>query len=220
MSTTTETPVKKDVKSASEKSGTVPVGQESEALLSVWQTDMEHLMSDMFRTWSGFGRLSPFREFLPRAGLEKMGLEDWTDQADRYFDDLSRQWSGLSRLTPFEMFRASPGILLTPEVDISDGEDKLVVKAELPGMEKDDVDIDLDDNVLKISGKKTEDRQDMENQCSVRERRFGSFRRSFTLPENVVAEKMAAAFDKGILTVTVPKKALPKSKGRKIPVKG
>ena len=215
MSTMTEPTGKKDVKTTEEKSGSVPVRQESGAPLDVWRTDMEHLMSDMFQKWSEFGRLTPFRDFLPKTRMEADSLEEWTGQADRYFDDLYRQWTH-----PFEVFKAPPGILLRPEMDVSDGEDKLVIKAELPGMEKDDVEVELADTVLTISGKKSEDKEDTEDQCTVRERRFGSFRRSFTLPENIVADKMKADFDKGVLTVTVPKKAMPKSKGRKIPVKG
>ena len=215
MTTTTEPTGKKDVKSTEKKSGSVPVKRESGAPLDEWRAEMEDLMSDMFEKWSEFGRLTPFRDFLPKSRLDANSLDEWTSQADRYFDDFYRRWAH-----PLDVFKAPPGILLRPEMDVSDGEDKLVVKAELPGMEKDDVDVELADAVLTISGKKSEDKEDTEDQCTVRERRFGSFQRSFTLPDNIVADKIKADFDKGVLTVTVPKKAKPKSKGRKIPVKG
>ncbi len=185
-----------------------------------WRTDMERLTGDMFQTWSELGRLSLFSDFLPKAETKQDALGEWKNQADLYFDDLSRRWNDMARLNPFEMMKMPTGIVLNPKVDISDGESELVAKVELPGMEKDDVDVVVDNNVLTISGTKSEDIEDKDNHCCVRERRFGSFRRSFELPEDVVDRKMEAVFDKGILTITVPKKVAPKPTGRKIPVKG
>ena len=183
MVTKTEATAEKVTKKSDEMAEAVPVRQEPGQPLDAWRTDMERLMDNLFQTWSDFGRLSSFREFMPETTTETGSLDDWKNQADRYFDDIYRQWAGLRRLNPFEAFRPVSGILLKPEVDISDGDDKLIIKAELPGMEKDDIDLAFDDHVLTICGKKAED---TENQYCVRERRFGSFQRSFRLPDNVV----------------------------------
>jgi len=161
--------------------------------------------------------LSPFRDFMHEQQKTNGDLTKWKEQADRYFDDLQRRWTELTHMSPFDAFKSPGGFLLNPEVDISESEDKLVVKVELPGMDKDEINVEVADNMLTISGQKTEDK---ENEYAVRERRFGSFRRSFTLPEDAIAGKMDAAFDKGVLTITVAKKAVDVAKGKKVPIKG
>ncbi len=217
MSPQTEPTTEKNVAAPKGKGEPVAVKQAPTPSISRWQKDMNRLMGDVLQSWSEFGQMSPFRDFLPEQQKTNGDITEWKEQADRYFDDLQRRWTDLTRMGPFDMFKAPTGFMLNPEVDISDGEDKLVVKAELPGMDKDDIEVELSDNLLTISGKKLED---TENEYTVRERRFGSFRRTFTLPEEAIASKMEAAFDKGVLTVTVPKKIGAPTKGKKVPVKG
>jgi HSP20 family protein len=92
-----------------------------------------------------------------------------------------------------------------PSVDITEEDDKLVITAEIPGVDKKDVRINLHDNVLTIEGEKNrtvEENQDKFYRC---ERSYGKFSRSFTLPSKVNAEKIEAAYKDGILTVTLPK---------------
>lgn len=92
-----------------------------------------------------------------------------------------------------------------PAVDVFDTQDAVVLKAELAGMNPDDIQIEVEDNVLTIKGeRKFEEKVDEERYYRV-ERRFGSFQRSLALPQGVKADQIEAAYDEGILTVTVPK---------------
>ncbi|MEE4276257.1 MAG: Hsp20/alpha crystallin family protein [Thermoleophilia bacterium] len=92
-----------------------------------------------------------------------------------------------------------------PAVDVFDTQDAVVLKAELAGMNPDDIQIEVEDNVLTIKGeRKFEEKVDEERYYRV-ERRFGSFQRSLALPQGVKSDQIEAAYDEGILTVTVPK---------------
>jgi HSP20 family protein len=94
-----------------------------------------------------------------------------------------------------------------PAMDLVETEDHFVLKADLPGLSEDDVHIDVEDNILTVSGeRKAEHEEKGEGYVRV-ERSYGSFRRSLTLPEGVDPETVKAAFDKGVLEVTVPKPA-------------
>ena len=92
-----------------------------------------------------------------------------------------------------------------PAVDVFDTQDAVMLKAELAGMDPDDIQIEVEDNVLTIKGeRKFEEQVDEERYYRV-ERRFGSFQRSLALPQGVKPDRIEAAYDDGILTVTVPK---------------
>ncbi len=92
-----------------------------------------------------------------------------------------------------------------PVIDVSEIDSQLLVRAELPGMTQDDIEVNLEDNVLTIKGeKKQEVRQEKEHFHCV-ERTFGGFSRSFTLPAGVKADEIKASFEDGILTVVLPK---------------
>jgi HSP20 family protein len=92
-----------------------------------------------------------------------------------------------------------------PAVDVFDTQDAVVLKAELAGMNPDDIQIEVEDNVLTIKGeRKFEENVDEERYYRV-ERRFGAFQRSLALPQGVKSDQIEAAYDEGILTVTVPK---------------
>lgn len=104
-----------------------------------------------------------------------------------------------------------------PAVDVFDFKDAVVLKAELAGMDPDDIEIEVEDNVLTIKGeRKFEQQVDDERYFRV-ERRFGSFRRSLALPQGVKADEILAGYDDGILTVTLPKAE--EEKPRRIEVK-
>jgi len=92
-----------------------------------------------------------------------------------------------------------------PAVDVFDTREAVVLKAELAGMNPDDIQIEVEDNVLTIKGERRfEEEVDEERYYRV-ERRFGSFQRSLALPQGVKADEITAAYDDGILTVTIPK---------------
>lgn len=221
MSTTQQSAPEKKAEAKRAEGGEISVKQDATTLAEAWRTDMERLMGDWFSAWSGFGRLQPFAGLSNGDATAASGLEEWRAQADRYFEDMNRRWADVARLSPLEMFGVPAGIALNPEVDVSDGDGKFVLKADLPGLSEDDVEVAVDGDVLTISGHKSETTEDKENDYCRRERRFGSFRRSFKLPEGVVGDKAKASFDKGVLTVTLPKQGkAEKPKGRKVPLNG
>ena len=92
-----------------------------------------------------------------------------------------------------------------PAMDLMEAEDHLVLKADLPGLAEDDVQIEIRDNVLTISGERKGEHEEKRNGYYRVERSFGSFARSLTLPEGVDVENIDASFDKGVLEVKIPK---------------
>ncbi len=107
-----------------------------------------------------------------------------------------------------------------PAMGIVENDDAFVVSAEVPGINAKDVDVSIDDNVLTLSGEKKEEKEEGKpgSKYHMWERRYGSFRRSFTLPQAVDADKIVAKATDGILTVTLPKTKKAKEQGRKITV--
>jgi HSP20 family protein len=106
-----------------------------------------------------------------------------------------------------------------PAMEIVEKSDALVVTAELPGIVPKDIDISVDEGVLTISGEKQEERKEGEPEAQfyLWERRYGSFRRSFTLPNAVDVDRIVANFDNGVLTITLPRSEKV-AKGKKIKV--
>lgn len=92
-----------------------------------------------------------------------------------------------------------------PAMDLVEAENDFVLKADLPGLNEDDVKIEVEDNVLTISGERKSEREDHKEGYYRVERAFGSFRRSLTLPEGVDPESVQASFERGVLEVHVPK---------------
>jgi HSP20 family protein len=134
----------------------------------------------------------PFRE-----------LEEW----ERRFDDLFGR--SLWRLPVEER-----GWM--PAVDVFEKEDRFVVKAELPGMKEDDIDVSVVGDTLSIKGEKKTETEIQEEGYYRCERSYGSFYRSIPLPSNVDANKIEASFEDGVLEVALPKSA--KIKPKKIAV--
>ena len=106
-----------------------------------------------------------------------------------------------------------------PAVNVEETSDHIILTAEAPGLTLDDLNVEIENNILTISGEKRETREEgNENRrYHLWERRYGSFRRSFTLPRTVDSEKVEARFDNGILTIQMPKAA--EAKSRRIEVK-
>jgi HSP20 family protein len=93
----------------------------------------------------------------------------------------------------------------SPAVDIEEHEKEFVISAELPGMKKDDIKINVKDNVLSISGEKNQEQKTEDKNYHRTERVFGAFQRTFRLPEYADQENVAAEYREGILQVTIPK---------------
>ena len=90
-------------------------------------------------------------------------------------------------------------------MDLVEGNDHFLLKADLPGLGEDDVSIEVQDNVLTISGERKAETERKEKGWYRLERSFGRFSRSLTLPEGVNADAISAKFDKGVLEVSIPK---------------
>ncbi|HET6515596.1 MAG TPA: Hsp20/alpha crystallin family protein [Thermodesulfovibrionales bacterium] len=147
--------------------------------------------------------LSPFEE------LERM---------ERWFEDL---WS-----RPFSLFRAPawPGSRtaeleqISPSVDIYDEGNELVVKADVPGVKKEDLDLNVHENYLTILGhKRKEEKVEREDYYRF-ERSYGSFTRRFELPEGMDTEKIKAHFENGVLEVRIPRSEETAKKSKKITI--
>ncbi len=107
-----------------------------------------------------------------------------------------------------------------PAMEILEEDDRLIVTAELPGMGPKDIEIKLEDSVLRITGEKKEEKKELDasSRYHMWERRYGSFHRAFTLPQSVDAEKISANFQDGVLAIDLPKSEKAKVQGRKIPI--
>ncbi len=103
-----------------------------------------------------------------------------------------------------------------PALDVYEDKENFVLKAEMPGMRKEDIDISLHEGVVTISGERKEENKKEESDVYRSERFFGRFQRSFALPTSVNAEKVAANYKDGILTVTLPKTE--EAKPKQIPI--
>ena len=103
-----------------------------------------------------------------------------------------------------------------PAVDLYEDKDNLIVKAELPGMKKEDIDISLHDGFLTVSGERKEEKKTDSGESYRSERYLGRFSRSITLPTKVVADKINATYNDGVLTVVLPKSE--EAKPKQIPV--
>ena len=131
------------------------------------------------------------------------------ERINRMFDDTIRT------LYPTDGEELEKGTW-APAVDIYETNDSFVVSADLPGLNKDEIQIDLKDNTLTLKGeKKFEEKVSKDNYIRV-ERAYGSFVRSFTLPQNVDPEKIKAKYKEGVLEVTIPKREEAKPKQIKV----
>jgi HSP20 family protein len=92
-----------------------------------------------------------------------------------------------------------------PVVDMYDEDDRIIIKAELPGMEKKDISVDVKDQVLTLRGERKYDHEVKEEKYYRRERAYGKFQRAFSLPADVDSENIKAEFKDGLLKIEVPK---------------
>ena len=106
-----------------------------------------------------------------------------------------------------------------PVVDIAEKEKEYEFTAKLPGLDESNVEVKFADGLLTIKGEKREEKEEKKKDYYLSERRFGSFQRSFQVPEGVDADKIVASFKNGVLTVTLPKSPEAQKKEKKITIK-
>lgn len=129
-------------------------------------------------TWPGFGRLTDLR-----------------DEIDRLFE------SPLAELARTSQILSG----WTPALDLYEDKENFVVKVELPGMKREDIEVSLHEGSLSLSGERKSEEKYADAEVYRTERFFGRFQRTVTLPTPVAAEKVKAAYKDGVLTITLPK---------------
>ena len=106
----------------------------------------------------------------------------------------------------------------SPEVDISEDDRGYLLKADLPEMKKDDVRVTVEDGILNVCGERKTEKEDQKRKFHRIERSYGTFRRSFTLPEDADSTKVTAEFRDGVLKVHLPTTTRPRSKAIEVKV--
>ena len=140
-------------------------------------------------------------------------FESFRRQFDRLFDDFPSRRS-LADFQPFDRLMSAA----TPPVDFVEKDGGYEITAELPGLDEKSVDVKLSNGVLSISGEKNEEKEEKKEGYYCSERRYGSFRRAFRVPEGVDAEKITADFEKGVLKIKLPKTPESKQEEKKIKI--
>jgi HSP20 family protein len=131
---------------------------------------------------------------------------------------LMREVMGFDPWRAFDAFGQGGLSTWAPEFEVKETDDAYVIRADVPGVEEDDLDISVTGNRLVISGHRDAEERDEGDNYFTYERSYGTFTRAFTLPQDVDAENVKADLKKGVLQLTVPKRA--ESKPRKISLKG
>jgi HSP20 family protein len=133
-------------------------------------------------------RWEPFREMLNmRRDMDRL--------FDNFFEASPQTWEGQTN------WQTNWGLA----VDVSENEDSFIVKASVPGINPDDIEVTLTDNVLTIKGETRSDTESEKDKYHVRERRFGSFARTLSLPVPLKSDAIEATHENGVLTLTLPK---------------
>ncbi|NGP89861.1 Hsp20/alpha crystallin family protein [Fodinibius halophilus] len=123
-------------------------------------------------------------------------LESMRREMDHFFDDLA----------PFSWKRGNGGKeIWAPNSDMSETENEYLVKIDLPGLSKDDIEVNYKDHRLTIAGERKLEKEEDEKNMIRKERYFGTFVRAYTLPEAIKEDRIKATFKDGVLTIEVPK---------------
>src|SRR3954468_14887241 len=161
---------------------------------------------------------NPITQFRPGSLVDRgLGTSPFTvlqRQMNRLFEDAFGPEAGL-----FPQAAEPARGILSPRVEVTETETDLRVIAELPGVKEQDIEVSLDDNVLSLRAEKKAERKEEKENTHFTERSYGMFQRSLQLPFTVNPDEVNAAFEHGVLTITVPK---PKGREqrRKIEVRG
>ncbi|HYQ38802.1 MAG TPA: Hsp20/alpha crystallin family protein [Pseudomonas sp.] len=136
-------------------------------------------------------------------------LENLRRQVDRLFEDFDRGWHLPFSRASFDIepfWRRELSFSGMPAVDIIDKNDAIEITAELPGLDEKNIEVKLSNGNLTIKGEKKDEREEKKKDYYLSERHYGSFQRTFRLPDGVDPEKIEAHFSKGVLTLHLPKK--------------
>ena len=153
-----------------------------------------------------------------------MALIKWGEDVWDPFHDLTEAqremaaWLGRRPLASALPARTN-GDRWLPEVDITEEKERILVRADLPGMKQEEISVEVSDGVLSIKGERRRESETKEGKTYRTERSHGSFLRSFTLPSGVDAAKVSASYKNGVLEIALPKLAEAKAKQIKVEAK-
>lgn len=125
-------------------------------------------------------------------------------------------WDPFREMAPVATFEERP-MAFAPAFDVKETADAYLFKADLPGIQDKDLEVTITGNRLTVSGRRDVEKEEKQGRYYNYERSYGSFTRSFTLPEGAEVEKLQASLDRGVLTITVPKR--PEVQAKRIAVK-
>jgi len=150
-----------------------------------------------------------------KALAERRGLANPLSAFRQEMDKLMESFFGGFDLHPF----GRRSVTFMPQVDVADTDKEIKVSVELPGLDDKDVEVSLTRETLTIKGEKREEKEEKGKDYYRSERSFGSFTRTIPLPFEIDAEKAAASFKKGVLTVNLPKTKQVISETKKVAIK-
>ncbi|PDT75005.1 Hsp20/alpha crystallin family protein [Bradyrhizobium sp. C9] len=148
-------------------------------------------------------------------------FESLRSEMNRLFDDFDRGfWRSPFRSSLLDIVpQRQAAWASAPAVDVVEKDNAYEITAELPGMDEKNIEVKVANDVLTIKGEKREEKEEKKTDYYLQERSFGSFERSFAMPQGVDADKIEAAFAKGVLSVKLPKKPEAVKSAKQIPVK-
>lgn len=150
----------------------------------------------------------PIRSLAPWGGRRRIPSTDVFNQFEEFINEFDRAFA-LPRIS----VGARAGSDFTPALDFEDRDNSYMITVDLPGLKKEDIKLDLSDNVLTISGERM---REVQAEGGYNERPFGKFERSFSMPTQVDADKIEAQFSNGVLYITLPKSEEARSHSIKI----
>lgn len=139
-------------------------------------------------------------------------LERFADEMDRMFDEF-----GFGRGWP-QRVSGDQKMTWAPRVDIAHRNNELVIRADLPGMNKDDVTVDVTDDTVTIQGERRREREEEHEGVYRSESTYGSFYRAIPLPEGAMSDQAKASFNNGVLEITMPAPPEQVNKGRRLDI--
>lgn len=145
-------------------------------------------------------------------------LERFADQMDRIFEDFGFGRSPFGGSNWFGAPQRAMPQLWAPDIEISQRDNELVLRADLPGLTKDDVSIDVTDDGITISGERRQEQEAERGGVYRSERTYGIFRRTIPLPEGAMADQAKASFKNGVLEITMPAPPEQVTRGRRLTI--
>lgn len=151
-----------------------------------------------------------------------MAIIRWRRETDPYFSQMNQMREAMDQL--FDSYLAPVATTrrefpFVPAVDVTENKENVTVKAEVPGLKPEDIEINLTGNLLTLKGEKKQETESKDQNWHRVERTWGSFTRSLELPDGIDPEKVAANYDKGVLSIEIAKSDKVKPRSIKVNVK-